>query len=369
MSLNNILLTAITCLLFSCSSLNLPPKKKTEPNLKNSLLAKDQAVLNLAVILQKLAAENVWPGFSNFTTSVVYFTKEAQFLFNPQGQVPSEYVPTSSIAPSWSPRVYSTTKWIAPDGTQFTQQEIDTAYLANAFSSQQTDGHFSYSVFFLDSIERFHFKDMKWDVDDWLAIFWHEVFHNYQDSLYKPELVVSKITDFTNVKSYIKSEKFLKTIKVELKTVSQALKSPNLNRKRDMICKKFIPIRTARYKSMPPESVETEQFYEISEGTARYVEELMSLSIGKLLKTKENQSKFSLPNFHSFEKYEKRDRSYYYESIHDVSPQKRYFYNTGFALALLLDQVKPNWKSNAFQERGFLFSQVKSWCQTSVLSK
>lgn len=114
---------------------------------------------------------------------------------------------------------------------------------------------------------------------------------------------------------------------------------------------------------MPPKAVSSEQFYEISEGTALYVEELMSLKAGELLKKEENKSKFLVSNFNFYEKYGSRKLDYYYESILDVSPQKRYFYNTGFSLALLLDQLNPNWKASAFKEKGVLFSKVNSLCQ------
>lgn len=344
--------------LLSCSS----SEKRTNPEIKKILLSEEIALLDLAVDLQREVAKEIWPGFFDFTTSVVYFTNDGQFLINPKGALPSEYRPTSSKGPSWSPEIYTTEDWFAPDGSIFSHQEINTAYLANAFSSHQTNNHFEYSVFFLDSIGRFHFKGMSWNVDDWLSIFWHEVFHNYQDSLYKPELITNEVTDFSNIETFVQSEKFLGEIRKELKILNLALKANDAKKKRVLVCNKLIPMKIKRYKSMPLKAVTSEQFYEISEGTARYIEERMSLAAGKLLISKETQNQYLLSNFQFFKKYASRNLSYYFDSIQNVSPQKRYFYNTGFGLALLLDQIQPRWKDTAFQEKGFLFTQIKTWC-------
>jgi hypothetical protein len=353
-------MTLLLGCLLSCSS----PSRKSDSDSKKSLSQKDRALLELAVNLQYQVAKETWPGFANFITSVAYFTNNGQFLLNPKGPVPDEYQLVSSTGPDWSREIYSTLEWRAQDGSKFTQQEIDTAYLANAFSDRQTNNHFSYSVFFLDSLDRFHLKNMKWDVDDWLAIFWHEVFHNFQDSLYKSELVTAEVTNYSHLKHYVESESFLKRIRAEQVVLSQALNSSNTKLKRRLICQKLIPMRVERYKSMPAQSVTAEQFYEISEGTARYVEELMSVSSGRLLDSSNIRSQFAVPGFLFFTKYAKRDRSHYFDSIQkDISPQNRYFYNTGFALSLLLDQVKPDWKTKAFSEKGFLFGQIRYWCE------
>ncbi len=343
----------------SCSTL----KKKHTNNLQKSLSTNDIAVLDLAVTLQKIVGKEVWGDFSEFTTSVVYFTNDAQFLLTSSTTTPAEYQIINTRGPMWSQKVYSTSNWYAPDGTNFPQKEIDEAYLANAFSSLQTQEHFKYSVFFIDSIERFHFKNMNWDVDDWIAIFWHEVFHNYQDSLYNPELIKDNFTNYSNIKTFVQSEKFLKKIKAELKIITLALKTENPIFKRKLICKKLIPLKLKRYKEMPENSVASEQFYEISEGTARYVEEIMSLAAGRFLSSEEQKNNYSLYNFKSFKKYANRNLNYYYESIQDISTENPYYYNSGFGLTLLLDQIQPQWKKSAFQEKGFLFTQVKNWCE------
>ncbi len=319
--------------------------------------------LDRAVQLQDAIGDKVWSGFSKFRTSVVFITREDQYLLNPLGAVPAEYHVTDLRGPSWSAKIYKTSDWHAPDGSPFSKEEIETAYLANAFSSAQTEHHFPYSVFFLDSVERFHDKGMKWSIDDWSAIFWHEVFHNFQDTLYSPELVVANVTDFSHLKVHVKSEKFLDKIRKEQRIVMRALKTSDLAAKRKLVCGDFINARKHRYRSMTKDAVVSERFYEISEGTARYTEELMSVQAGKFFLNAAEHERFKSEGFEFFAKYADRNPATYYEKLDEMSPSMRYFYNTGFGLALVLDQVDPQWKKTAFQTRGFLFAKIEEWCR------
>lgn len=99
----------LSVILFSgCSNLNT----KTQISSDKSLPQADKDILEIAVNLQGIASEDVWPGFSNFSTSVVYFTTNEQFLLNPKGQVPSEYLTTNLQGPSWSNSVYVAKNWV-----------------------------------------------------------------------------------------------------------------------------------------------------------------------------------------------------------------------------------------------------------------
>ena len=112
-------------------------------------------------------------------------------------------------------------------------------------------------------------------------MFWHEVFHNYQDSLYGIPLIDSKVTAFENVRANVKSLSFIAQVKEEQRILTQALETQNGMQKRKLICDKFVGARKKRYSTMKSDAVISEKFYEASEGTARYVEELMSLAAGK----------------------------------------------------------------------------------------
>ena len=70
----------------------------------------------------------------------------------------------------------------------------------------------------------------------------------------------------------------------------------------------------------------------------------------------------AIPDFEYFSKYASKNVEMFYKKLDDISPEKRYFYNTGFVLSLLLDQVVPNWKQTVFQTDGFLFSKIDNWC-------
>lgn len=358
MSLSKLVVSAFTAIVLfvGCATTTEGDASKSE------LSANDQALLNYAVELQSQFAKQVWPGFENFKTTVVFFTSQGQFLFNPPKNPPEEYNAVSSQGIKWSSQNFKSSEWKGAEGQPVTQAEIDKAYIANAYSSEQTGKHFPFSVFFLDSLERFHAKGMKWSSDEWLSIFWHEVFHNYQDTLYKASLVTPTVTDFANVKSYVESKSFLNQVREEQRLLIRALKHKNLIRKKLLVCGDYLKARRNRYSTMKPNAVASENFYEASEGTARYVEEMMSLTAGKYLSVDSNRSTTSIPDFKNFSKYAGKSVQSFYGKLDRISTGDRYFYNTGFGLALLLDQVEPGWKRDVFRKKGFLYGKIETWC-------
>lgn len=351
-----VLLLVLT-LSFGCSS-------SDDRKIKVQLSPEDREILNLSVELQQKTALEVWPGFEKFRTSVVFVSADGQFLFNAAGDPPSEYKKIESQKVSWSKTDYRAYDWHGPNGNIVAPEEFERDYLANAFSSLQTDRHFPFSILFIDSLERFHMKEMKWTIDEWVSIFWHEVFHNFQDGLYAEKLISNTITDLNQLRKLEESEKFLDQIRVEQKLLMSALSNNYRATKRKIICEDFLGKRQQRYKKMPKKAVATEKFYEISEGTARYVEEMMSLAAGKLLASQTEQERYKLHRFSYFNKYATKNVESFYARLDSISPTKKYYYNTGFALALLLDQIEPEWKNSIFQKDGFLYGKIVSWCKS-----
>ncbi len=151
----------------------------------------DREILNLSVDLQQKLAASIWPGFEKFRTSAVYITTDGQFLFNAKGEPPTEYKKIESQRVNWRKQDYRAYDWYGPSGGIVEPEEFEQGSVASAYSSDQTDRHFPFSILFIDSLERFHFKEMKLTIDDWIAIFWHESFHNFQDELYAQKLVTA----------------------------------------------------------------------------------------------------------------------------------------------------------------------------------
>lgn len=346
-------------------SLQASPPKSTPEILVDS----DTRLLETAHRLQQLFGSEVWPSFETFTTQVVFVTDRGQVLLN-SSNAPTYYLPYEGPVPTWAKKkALYTRERRGPEGSIYTQEKFDTDYIASAYSSSQTKRHFSNSVFFVDSIERFHKKGWKWSVEDWMAIYWHEVFHDFQDTLYKADLVSDSVTDFKPVEDLINDDAYRNEISKEQKLLSEALKVSSPSDKHRIICKEFLPLREARYaflrKSGKASSIATEQFYEISEGTARYVEELLTIAVANAPSNSRNEFSLisALPHFDGFRKFKGRTKRRYFDRILNLPKGERYFYQTGFALALVLDQVMPDWKNSAFKSKEFLFGRVKAYCQ------
>lgn len=328
------------------------------------LAAEDINLLEASVTLQELEGEKVWPGFSRFKTQVAYTLNHTQILLNVKN-APDYYLPYTKKLPRWAKGGFYTAPPRKANGDFYSQIELDSAYIAAAFSSNQTGKHYPYSIFFIDSIARLERK-MGWKVDDWMAIFWHEIFHNFQDEKYDPTLVNDSVTDSRPINDLMKDEKYFIMVMEELKLIREALKSP----KKDKFsqCKKLIKSREDRFeysRKIHGENSNTiEKFYELSEGTARYVEEMLSLSISK-----RNDLEKHIPlliksgRSNSFKKYRTMKKSDYYSKILNLSLGQPFYYQTGFATALLLDQLSNNWKQDIFKTKGFMHSKLLNTCK------
>lgn len=318
--------------------------------------------------VQENIGEDVWPGFGAFKTTVLYMTNKGQVLINAK-TAPSEYKPYSGPAPVWSSASHFTLEKHAPDGSLFTDEEYNTSYMANAYSSAQTSGHFPYSVFFLDSLERFHSKDMKWSVEEWMEVFWHEVFHNFQDALYTEKSLNTSMTNFAGVGPLIEDQRYLALVEKEISLIAKALQIQDQNLKLKIFCEQAIPARNRRAEYLKKKgttaSTDIERFYEVSEGTARYVEEMMALKAIQLDKVSMAKATASItgdPGFSRFAHSKKKSLDALIERVGKLRKGDRFYYQTGFALALLLDQLRPTWKKEVFSTPGFLDSLSRETC-------
>jgi hypothetical protein len=103
---------------------------------------------------------------------------------------------------------------------------------------------------------------------------------------------------------------------------------------------------------------DTERFLAMSEGTARYVENLLMIEIAQ-----SNSANFLAndPEFQSFESYKKVTLSGWISNIAtnakiQNSTSKKYWYNLGLSYSLILDRLQPDWKTHIFKEPHFFDS-------------
>ena len=349
----------ITSTIIACASTQKSSQQR-------HLQADDILLLEAATRIQEAVGADVWPDFGAFKTAVLFQSADGQVLLNAVNP-PSEFTPYFHQTPYWGSPAFTTNGLRAFDGNSLSKEEYQTGFFASAYSSTQTGQHFPFSVFVLDSIGQFHKKGNPWSVEDWMSIFWHEVFHNFQDTRYQTGFPSKEVSNFKNVKPLLGDEEYLRLIKSELKLVSDGLKAVPGETKKQILCKGLAKSRAKRALFLKAKkltnSLKSEQFYETSEGTARYVEEMILLAAANYREISKVTANIpSGPNFSDFKKYKERTLSDYYDRIKVLHPGERYFYQTGFSVALALDQLAPNWKSSVFVTDGGIYAVLQKAC-------
>ena len=194
---HKITLGLLTLLLLAPSCASAP-----KPHSDDTLKENESRLLNGAVRLQKLVGDELWPGFGAFRTAVVLFTDGGQFLFNAPQAAPSYYsLMKDSSSVAWSKSSYFSKDLHRATGEPYSRNDVDTDYIASAYSPRDSEGHYSFSVFYVDSFERYLRKEKGRIPEDWLQIFWHEVFHNFQDQIYSQGLITQSLTDSRKLKA------------------------------------------------------------------------------------------------------------------------------------------------------------------------
>ena len=353
----------------------LPSPAEREITLLNG---RDIAMLESGSRLQERLGESVWPGFARFKTAVVMIGDHGQVLMGARAEnLPQYYRPYKGKLPSWSGPSYYSYERIGPDGGRLSPTEIKRDMIANAFSVEQTGRHYDESVFFVDTLQRFHMKGLKWSIEEWLSVYWHEVFHNFQSSDYRYDLNDADSYDFSKIQPLLSDADYLARVREEQKLVSAALKEKAVEAKRGLICEKIVPMRAARFRRANAKvpgggAPKTELFYESSEGTARYVEEMMSLAAGKLSDAEIAplaQGLDGFPGFTKFAKFKMATVEQLHVRVAHIGAKDRYYYQTGFALSLLLDQVQPGWKTKIFKTPSFFGGLLNEYCKPAGASK
>ena len=206
-------------------------------------------------------------------------------------------------------------------------------------------------------MERYIEKGIKWTEDDWAEISWHEIFHNFQDYQFDNKLLNNKNQSFEYIEKSNTNQIYLKLVSIELKLILKALKAEEEKIKKKILCEEIITSRKRRYdyltKNYSKQSVETEMFYEVSEGTARYVDHLMPFYASKLS---------NVPGIFSFIEWKKKTMEDIYKRATLVSQGDMYWYPLGFAMSLLFDQIDKTWKMKIFKQNKFFTGLSEELC-------
>lgn len=177
----------------------------------------------------------------------------------------------------------------------------------------------------------------------YIAIMYHEAFHAYQFSNFKDNLL--KISNFKNagdVTQRIDKSDTLKNLYIkEADILYKAVNEQDKNKLYSYV-KQYINARAARVKTLKNQLssdefntlMSAEAYYELFEGTARYVE----------LRTVET--------FNDKEVYQK-----YIDGLKDYNGNREKYYKSGMAMCLILDKIDSRWKDNIFSSGKLLYEK------------
>ncbi len=134
--------------------------------------------------------------------------------------------------------------------------------------------------------------------------------------------------------------------------------------------KELTAVRAERRAALKKEFIEYEDLTEYLEGLAKYVEYEFLIKAQGL---EPDPQLFFLNGFHGYGEKLKEDLADHFKQMKDiisasvvatgnkfgVGPLRFRLYSSGAALALLLDEVDPDWKADIFKEGIFLFDKLK----------
>lgn len=301
--------------------------------------------------IQSIAAKEVWPGFENAKFRFVMIGKNNQWAINVD-PLPAYYKKIK--VPTTFNKKDVTTLGV----TEIYRNEIGEKFneapevIYNASSKENTDLHYKHSVFFVKTLEEYHRIGDKQDAETWVHISLHELFHTFQDDYinYTPEFLKSTSVPIKKtIPDDVDHNKFLLK---EVKLLGKAACSNSLPETKTFL-REALQIRKSRwayihkkYKISPEH---WERFESWAEGTAHYVEHQI---MARYSKYRDGTLLINDPYYSKFNEYTEETQAKWCQRI--SSHQKRkYWYTLGFAYALILDKLLPEWKQGPFDNQLF----------------
>lgn len=323
----------------SCTHKPHRPAATARPLLEDQEIARIQELYRV----WKLAGHKAWPGFNsaNFSLRFILISKNSQWAIN-VNPLPAYYSKVEVPGPLQG--FVNSLAVTEPYRNEFGEKESSLPVeMHRSLPPEYTRFHFKHSIYFVTSIEGFQTEGQTISADDWIHISLHELFHNYQDQFvnYSPEF--TKEITFPYGDKLKKDQKHNSYLVSELKFLAQA--ACGANRKQILQnLNQALRIRNQRWKYAEKKfgvSFRTWERYQTwAEGTARYVEhEVMSM-----WPMYANSSELkSDPSFKNYEAYKAESLNNWCHEIAAYSHS--YWYDLGFAYALILNKLDPNWKT------------------------
>jgi hypothetical protein len=293
--------------------------------------------------LKSQLADKSWPGFGlpQFDVDLAYFTHSNTYIITPSGLIGTK----KSLIPIYKNAKFTIAKTDRLDTIPF---HMATAY----------DGHDTSSLWYHNPVllcsdyetTRKYVEDVP-NLQTWATMVLHEYFHGFQfrhqafiqfanDSI---TLSISKLQSY-----YDKYSWFKESIDKENQLLLDCLSSKDLN----TIKQFFIQYKAQRlwrlkyfYELEGFDLSAQEEFLEKMEGSARYMEYKLYLTLRNLPPDKQLMHVDTTYKPLAFKTFSLKDKSWMY-----ASNSVRYFYSTGFNILRLLDKMHVYYKGDFFDD-------------------
>lgn len=314
--------------------------KYKDPVEDAGLNERELAATEFVYHLRQQAGEQIWPGFDTSAIPLILFNDQYEFILGPakdncldaQDVIRDDhwYRKTADNPQAFAVKLGDT--WAGSLGVQ--QQMNREMY--NGIKSEMPSFIGRIFPFFLISVsEEMH-----------IAGIVHEMFHAYQ-GICNEEKFLEADGSHRFLKNYpYDNEAFIELWNKEGSYLQKALYAEN-QPEMEMFVDSFLMVRTNRRNSsgINQDIIRAEKQLEWLEGSAKYAE---SVSYEIAADLESDQYSFKSKNA-----YWELERKQQLGSLGESGGDNR-FYNSGAAMAFLLDQLDPSWKSSAMKDSVYL---------------
>ncbi len=303
------------------------------------------------------AGISYWPSLVGFRGPWVYVTNEGQYLVNHKKKWKG-FKPTDLSNIKNPDKNIFNIQWRNKQQVTLKEEDFnsDPVFVFNSISTNKKDLDYNFPITYASSIEIVKKVVPLKDTEDWMSLFLHEVFHQFQfsnkDIFSHFEQLKSKdnYLDSTELADIYKKHDWYKLFLLEEnRLLLKARNTKEINQKKKHLLE-FFEIRKKRREKYFHETgkdiAELEAFWELIEGGARYFE-YATFRVLKGSKTNLELKKYDTL-YGGNRRYTENINIDLMENLDIDIKRTRYFYTTGFNLYLLLEQLNTNYNSVLF---------------------
>lgn len=321
--------------------------------------------------IMKAVGNQIWKGWDPSETPILFYRPQVQDILIGYPHLPAGFQALTGFNPLPGETIYYRDRktFIEADG-QNTVTDIDgvqTLVVADTFSNQRTQIQGAFlgrdAAFLQEWLGQWNFLPN--DPYDQIAMILHEGFHGYQGAR-----APDKGPDEMAAVDYPLLDVFNNSYwSLEAAIIEDALASDARDRRIDKI-KELVAVRAERRAALKKDAIEYEDLAEYLEGLGKYVEYMFLIKAQGL---EPQPEMFFLNGFHGYGDNLKDILAGRYKQMktiiaastdmtgnrYGVGPLRFRLYSSGAALAMLLDDVDPDWKTDIFQDGVYLFDKLQ----------